>query len=171
MTPTMDQIAEYDESVTDDGALLLDRLVRSLHRNSDGFLSADEKHPKRGVDEWHNAICLYIYTVDDDELYTLNTYYVFGGYEPHTYEEWREIAFNAIDELNSKTETNWHGVYGWSTTTIRVTPIRTGDLFIAIDADGVRGVRVTFNPRKNKRSPHKGAKLQTRANASTRVRQ
>lgn len=154
----MNNVAEYDELVTDDGALLLDRLVRTLHRNKDGFLSADEKHPARSVDEWHNAVCLYIYTVDDD-LYTLNTFYVYGGTdEPHSYEEWREIAHHAIDELNDNAGSNWHGVYGWSTTTIRITPIRTGDLFVAIDNDGVRCVRVSFGAGKNKRASHKGAK-------------
>lgn len=151
----MNSVPEYDEAITDDGALLLDRLVRSLHRNSDGFLSADEKHPDRGIDEFHNAVCLYIYTVDDG-FYTLSTYYVFGGFDQqHTYEEWRDIAFEAIDELNIQhAGANWHGVYGWNTTTIRVTPIRTGDLFIAIDADGVRGVRIAFNTTKDKRETH-----------------
>lgn len=154
----MDAIAEYDELVTDDGALLLDRLVRSLHRNKDGFLSADEKHPARAVDEWHNAVCLYIYTVDDD-LYTLSTFYVYGGTdEPHSYEDWREIAHSAIDELNDNSGPNWHGVYGWSTTTIRITPIRTGDLFVAIDTAGVRCVRISFDPGKSKRASHKGTK-------------
>lgn len=154
-----DSVAEFDEIVTDDGALLLDRLVRSLHRNLDGFLSTDEKHPKRSIDEWHNAICLYIYAVDDDGFYTLNTYYVFGGYEPHSYEEWRKIAHETIDELNAHAGEGWHGVYGWSTTTIRVTPIRTGDLFVAVDADGVRSVRISFNTRKAKRATHKGKKV------------
>lgn len=148
--------AVYDELAVDDGALLLDRLVRSLHRNRDGFLSADEKHPNAGIDERHNAACLYIYTVDED-LYTLNTYYVYGGKEPHTYEEWREIAHDAVDELNANATENWHGVYGWSTTTLRITPIRTGDLFIAIDAAGVRGVRISFNTGKNKHASHKSA--------------
>lgn len=156
---TTESVAEYDEIISDDGALLLDRLVRSLHRNKDGFLSVDEKHPKRGIDPWHNAVCLYIYAVDDDGLYTLNTYYVYGGHDPHSYEEWREIAFDAVDELNEHASSNWHGIYGWSTTTIRVTPIRTGDLFIAIDADGVRSVRVSFNNRKDKRAAHKGKKV------------
>lgn len=150
----MIDVPEYDEAITDDGALLLDRLVRSLHRNADGFLSADEKHPDSGIDEWHNAACLYIYTVDEGS-YTLSTYYVFGGFEPHSYEEWRDIAFEAIDELNAQQKSaSWHGVYGWSTTTIRVTPIRTGDLFIAIDADGVRGVRITFDSTKAKCETH-----------------
>jgi hypothetical protein len=153
-------VPEYDEVITDDGALLLDRLVRSLHRNADGFLSTDEKHPKRSIDEIHNAVCLYIYAVDGDGFYTLNTYYVYGGSDPHTYEEWREIAFAAVDDLNEqRTDDNSYGVYGWSTTTIRVTPIRTGDLFIAIDADGVRSVRITFNSRKAKRASHKGKKV------------
>lgn len=146
-----------DDVITDDGALLLDRLVRSLHRNADGFLSTDEKHPKRAIDEWHNAVCLYIYAVDDDGFYILNTHYVYGGEEPHTYEEWREIAFEAVDELNAQQAGNWYGVYGWSTTTIRVTPIRNGDLFIAIDKDGVRSVRVSFNSRKSKHASHKSA--------------
>jgi len=155
---TMTDIAEWDEIVSDDGALLLDRLVRSLHRNKDGFLVPDERNPKHHVDSWHNAICLYIYTVDEDELYTLNTHYVFGGFEPHSYEEWREIAFDAIDELNKQAESNWHGVYAWSTTAIRMTPMRTGDLFIAVDANGVRGVRLSFNSRKVKREAHKSKK-------------
>lgn len=153
----MDSVAEYDEVVSDDGALLLDRLVRSLHRNKDGFLSTNEKNPKASIDDWHNAVCLYIYTLDD-ELYTLNTYYVFGGFEPHKYEDWCAIAHSAIDDLNKLAGSNWHGVYGWSTTTIRVTPIRTNDLFIAIDAEGVRSVRVSFNPRKSKHAARKSKK-------------
>lgn len=153
----MISIPEYDELVSDDGALLLDRLVRSLHRNKDGFVAVDERNPKHHIDAWHNAVCLYIYTADDDELYTLNTYYVFGGFEPHSYEEWREIAFDAVDELNK--QDNFYGVYAWSTTTIRMTPIRTGDLFIAIDVDGVRGVRITFDSRKAKRETRKSKKF------------
>jgi hypothetical protein len=153
----MFNVPEYDETVTDDGALLLDRLVRSLHRNADGFLSTDEKHPKRSIDDIHNAVCLYIYSADDDGLYTLSTFFVYGGDEPHTYEEWRDIAFEATDELNAQQTGNWYGVYGWSTTTIRVTPIRTGDLFIAVDTDGVRSVRIAFNSRKAKHASHKGA--------------
>jgi hypothetical protein len=155
-----DDVPEYDEAITDDGALLLDRLVRSLHRNLDGFLAPDERSPKHHIDEWHNAVCLYIYAVDENGFYTLNTYYVFSN-EPHTYEEWREIAYDATDELNeqSKDGANWHGVYGWSTTTIRVTPIRTGDLFIAVDAEGVRSVRVSFDTRKAKRASHKSQKI------------
>jgi hypothetical protein len=149
-----DSIAEYDDVVTDDGALLLDRLVRGLHRNKDGFLSVNEKNPKHSIDVLHNAVCLYIYTVDDG-LYTLNTYYVYGGREPHKYEEWREIAFSEIDQLNDDSGSNWHGVYGWSTTTIRITPIRNGDLFVAIDAKGARGVRVSFSAGGNKRASHK----------------
>lgn len=151
----MIEVPEYDEAITDDSALLLDRLVRSLHRNKDGFLSTDEKHPKRAVDEWHNAVCLYIYALDADGFYTLNTYYVYGGEDPRSYEEWREIAFTAVDELN-ESAANSFGIYGWSTTTIRVTPIRTGDLFVAIDTEGVRSVRIAFNTRKAKRASHKG---------------
>jgi len=155
-----DEVPEYDEAITDDGALLLDRLVRSLHRNLDGFLAPDERNPKHHIDEWHNAVCLYIYAVDENGFYTLNTYYVFSN-EPHIYEEWREIAYDATDELNeqAKAGANWHGVYGWSTTTIRVTPIRTGDLFIAVDAEGVRSVRVSFSTRKAKRASHKSQKV------------
>jgi hypothetical protein len=153
-----DYIAAYDEAVSDDGALLLDRLVRSLHRNKDGFLAADERSPKHHVDDWHNAICLYIYTTDEDKLFTLNTHYVFGGFKPHNYTEWCAIAFSAIDELNKQAELGWHGVYAWSTTTIRMTPMRTGDLFIAVDVNGVRGVRLSFNSRKAKRETHKSKK-------------
>lgn len=150
----MIDVPEYDEAITDDGALLLDRLVRSLHRNADGFLSTNEKNPKASIDEWHNAVCLYIYALDDDGFYTLNTHYVYGGSDPHTYEEWREIAFAATDEINLDAAAKRLSVYGWSTTMIRVTPIRTGDLFIAVDADGVRSVRVTFDNRKDKRASH-----------------
>lgn len=150
----MDSVAAYDDLVTDDGALLLDRLVRGLHRNKDGFLSANEKNPKHSIDEWHNAVCLYIYTIDDD-LYTLNTHYVYGGRDSHTYDEWCAIANAEIDRLNLESGSNWHGVYGWSTTTIRITPIRNGDLFIAIDAEGARGVRISFSPRANKHATRK----------------
>lgn len=153
-------MSDSDEIVSDDGALLLDRLVRSLHRNADGFLAVDERNPKHHIDEWHNAVCLYIYAVDSDGFYTLNTYYVYGGNELHRYEDWRTICFDAVDELNRQRKgDNWYGVYGWSTTTIRVTPLRTGDLFIAVDADGVRSVRVTFSTRKDKRAAHKSEKV------------
>lgn len=155
----MNSVAEYDEVISDDGALLLDRLVRSLYRNKDGFLAPDERSPKKHIDEWHNAVCLYIYSIDDN-LYTLNTYYVFGGFESHTYEEWCEIAHSAVDELNEQQSgRNWHGVYGWSTTTIKITPIRNGDLFIAIDDEGVRGVRISFSSRKAKRATRKSKTL------------
>lgn len=156
----MIDVPEYDEVITDDGALLLDRLVRSLHRNADGFLAPDERNPKHHVDEMHNAVCLYIYAADSDGFYTLNTYYAYGGNELHTYEEWRAIAFSAVDELNDKrADVDSFGVYGWSTTTIRVTPVRTGDLFIAVDADGVRSVRISFDSRKGKRASHNGKKI------------
>lgn len=149
-----DLIAEYDEIISDDGALLLDRLVRSLYRNKDGFLSTTEKYSD-GIEDQHNAVCLYIYTVDEYGFYTLNTYYVYGGKEPHSYKEWCDIANESTDELNAKADAAiWHGVYGWTTTTIRITPIRTGDLFICVDANGVRGVRITFNSRKNKHETH-----------------
>jgi hypothetical protein len=150
----IDSVPEWDEVVLDDGALLLDRLVRSLPRNKDGFLSTDEKNPRKSIDGRQNAVCLYIYTVDD-ELFTLNTFYVYGGHQQHTYEEWREIAFTAIDELNEQAEDNWHGVYAWSVTTIRVTPIRTGDLFIAVDTNGARGVRISFDTKRNERAARK----------------
>lgn len=158
----MSDVPEFDEVITDDGALLLDRLVRSLHRNADGFLAPDERNPKHHIDEWHNAVCLYIYATDDDGFHTLSTYYIYAGNdETHTYEEWREIAHEATDELNeeAKANINWHGVYGWSTTTIRITPIRNGDLFIAVDAEGVRSVRVSFSARKDKRAPHQSKKV------------
>lgn len=155
----MIEVPEYDEAITDDGALLLDRLVRSLHRNADGFLSPDERNPKHHIDEMHNAVCLYIYAADDDGFYTLNTHYIYGGEEQHTYEEWREITFDAVDDLNLQKAVNWFGIYGWSTTTIRVTPIRTGDLFIAVDTDGVRSVRVSFDTRKAKRASHTRKKI------------
>lgn len=154
----MFNVPEYDEAVVDDSALLLDRLVRSLYRNGDGFLSVNERSPKHHVDEWHNAVCLYIYAEDGDGFYTLNTYYVYGGRDPHTYEEWRDIAFEATDELNTQTKSaSWFGVYGWSTTTIRVTPIRNGDLFIAVDKEGVRSVRIAFDTREAKHAAHKSA--------------
>lgn len=150
----MDSVPEHDEIISDDGALLLDRLVRSLYRNVDGFLAPDERNPKHHIDEWHNAVCLYIYVLDADGFYTLHTFYVYGGNEPHKYEDWRAIAFDAVDELNKQQTDTWQGVYGWSTTTIRITPIRTGDLFVAIDDDGVRSVRISFNTRKAKRASH-----------------
>lgn len=148
-----DFLSAYDEVISDDGALVLDRLVRGLHRNDDGHLAINEKAHKKSVEENHNAACLYIYTKDAG-LYTLNTYYVYGGDNPNTYEEWREIVNTEIDSLNKQAGPNWHGVYGWNTTTIRITPMRTGDLFVAIDADGARGVRLAFNTRKDKREAH-----------------
>jgi hypothetical protein len=151
----MTEAVDYDEFLTDDGALLLDKLLRTLHRNKDGHLATDQQAHRAAIEENHNAAVLYIYTVDDAEQYTLNTHYVYGGHEPNSYESWREIVNAEVDDLNDNAAEGWHGVYGWTTTVIRITPLRNGDLFIAIDDNGARGVRLAFNTRKNKHAPRK----------------
>lgn len=150
-------VPEYEEAVLDDGKLTLDRLVRSLYRNKDGLLCVNEKNHKSAIDEMHNAVCLYVY-YQDSGMYMIDAYYVYAYDKPESYEEWRQIAWSATDDLNKKPPEGFYGVYGWLTTNIRVSVIRNGDMMIKVDAEGATGVRISFNRRRKGRKAHRGTK-------------
>jgi hypothetical protein len=147
---------DFDDIVVDDGALLADRLVRSLHQNNDGHLAINQKAHESSIEEHHNVAILYIYTSFDDG-YVLHEHYVYSV-DSLRYKEWKKIVIDECNKLELNKGDEWLGVYGWATAHIQVTPLRTGDLFIKIDKEGARGVRLTFDTRKTKRSSRKGAK-------------
>lgn len=145
-----------EESILDDSELLQDRLLRSLHRNTDGHLAGSKKLHLESIEETHNVATLYIYTLDKD-TYMLHTHYVYS-HEPLSYKEWLELVVRECFAIEEDKTDAYYGVYGWSTGYLRITPMRTGDLFIKIDADGATGVRLSFNPRTGKRNAHKETK-------------
>jgi hypothetical protein len=151
-----DDLTDDGETIHDDGKLTLDRLVRSLYRNKDGLLCVNEKNHKSAIDEMHNAICLYIY-YQEAGMYMIDAYYVYAYDKPESYEEWCEIAWSAVDELNEKPPQGFYGVYGWITTNIRVSVIRNGDMMIKVDAEGATGVRISFNRRSKGGKARRGA--------------
>jgi hypothetical protein len=140
------------ETILDDDDLLKDRLLRSLHKNNDGHLSTTSHNHEKAVSAAHNAGVLYIYT-REGRAYTLHEHYIYS-YDPHTYGEWKEITKKEIQRILKLPPKDWHGVYGWLTSTIAITPLRTGDLLIKVDKDGARGVRLTFDTRKAKHEAH-----------------
>jgi len=146
---------DADDLVLDDGALLADRLLRSLHRNDDGHLGPSYKHHENIIDPLHNVAILYVYTVEDD-AYSMYEHYVYS-HDSHTYRQWRMIAHDEVDRLNKHATATFYGVYGWSTGRIQITPLRTGDLFIKIDKTGARGVRLTFGSREDQHAARKEA--------------
>lgn len=141
------------EQVVDDSALLADRLVRSLHRNADGHLAGDQY--THDVEKQHNVGILYIYTHDRDGLYSLQEHYVYVD-KAHSYKEWLRILLPEARRVSRRIGKPLHGVYGWNTSYIQITPLRTGDLFITIDDKGARGVRLAFGPSETKRKARKG---------------
>jgi hypothetical protein len=141
------------EGILDDDDLLKDRLLRSLHRNNDGHLAVQVKHHEKAVTESHNAAVLYIYT-RDGRAYTLHEHYVYS-FDPRNYKEWNDAVKKEIERIILSKPKDWHGVYGWLTSTIVITPLRTGDLLIKVDKDGARGVRLSFDTRKAKHEAHK----------------
>lgn len=140
---------DIDDIVVDDGALLADRLVRSLHRNEDGHLAGNQKAHELAIEATHNVAILYIYTVLKDE-YMLHEHYVYSS-ESCNYKQWRKIAHDETDKLNANHRDDYIGVYGWATARVKITPLRNGDLFITIDNDGARGVRLSFSPTQAQR--------------------
>lgn len=138
-----------DEEILDDNDLLRDRLLRSLHRDQNGHLAGSRREHKSAVEELHNIAVLFLYT-KDSEAYMLHEYYV-HHHKPANYWSWRRIVIDECQMLyRNRDWTTWHGVYGWMTTHIQITPMRTNDLFIKIDATGATGVRLAFNRRRNK---------------------
>jgi hypothetical protein len=147
---------DIDNIVVDDSDLLADRLVRSLHRNPDGHLSASQQQHKDSVEITHNVAVLYIYTVDAGE-YMLHEHYVYSD-EPLSYNAWVDVVNDECLRLTENADKSFVGVHGWTTAHLKITPLRTGDLFIKIDIDGARGVRLTFDSAKTERKTRKGSK-------------
>jgi hypothetical protein len=152
---------ESNEVVIDDALLLQDRLMRSLHRNKDGHLAANRESHKTSISTEHNIATLYVYSIDDDGAYMLHEHYIFS-HQPLSYKEWLALVIRECFELDAEKADSYHGVYGWLTNHLRITPMRTGDLFIKIDGEGATGVRLTFDSRKNKRNAHKEKKSKSR---------
>jgi len=144
----------------DDAMLLQDRVLRSLHRSPDGHLAASRKAHKESVLDTHNVATLYVYTKEDDG-YTMHEHYVFS-HQPLQYKEWLEVVIKECFQLEANKSEIFYGVYGWLTGHLRITPMRNGDLFIKIDAEGAKGVRLTFDPRKNSRRAHNEKKSKTK---------
>jgi hypothetical protein len=149
-----------DDSVLDDSELLQDRLLRSLHRNIDGHLSGSKKSHFESIDDTHNIATLYVYTFQDDS-YMLHTHYVYT-HEPLRYKEWLQLVIRECFAIEADKTDVYHGIYGWVTGFLRITPMRNGDLFIKVDADGATGVRLSFNPRTGKQDAHKEKKSKSR---------
>jgi hypothetical protein len=157
------QIDAYpEEIILDDSVLLADRLLRSLHRNADGHLAAATNRHKDAIDPRHNVAILFVYTFEDEE-YTLHEHYVHSS-DPQSYKGWHKIALAEVAKVCKFSGKNLHGVYGWCTSLVPITPLRTGDLFIVIDKNGARGVRLAFNTRETKRETlrQKKSKAHTR---------
>lgn len=141
---------DLDEIVVDDSVLLADRLVRSLHRNDDGHLASNQQSHESSVELRHNVAVLYIYTTCEDG-HMLHEHYIYSS-EPLSYKAWRDAVFEEIDQLNEERDESFIGVHAWATAFIKITPMRTGDLFIKVDEMGATGVRLAFNSSKNKRT-------------------
>lgn len=151
------------EVVLDDSALLADRVVRSLHRNNDGHLAINKSLHADSITKLHNVVILYIYT--EDELgFTLHEHYVWNP-NPRGYKDWCRLALTEFQYLSKHGGKDFYGVYGWVTSTVHITPLRNGDLFIKIDKSGATGVRLAFNSsevkyealRPRKKNSHTGS--------------
>lgn len=135
-----------EDLLHDDADLLADRLLRSLHRNKDGHLAqAYNRHP-HGVEERHNVAILYCYTLTEG-AYTLYQHFVHSQTSLN-YKGWLSLVIAEGIQLHKFSGENFYGVYGWLTSTVAITPLRNGDLFIKIDKEGARGVRLAFSARK-----------------------
>ena len=143
--------------VIDDAILLQDRLMRSLHRNSDGHLAASKKGHNDSVLSTHNIATLYIYTVDSDEAYMMHSHYIYS-HDPLSYRNWLTLVIAECFKVEDNKSDTYYGVYGWLTGFMRITPMRTGDLFIKISEEGAKGVRLAFNTAKNKHEAYKKKK-------------
>lgn len=148
-----------EDVLLSDARLTLDRLIRSLYQNKDGLLCTNEKNHKTAIDDNHNALCLYVYYKEaKEEAYYLDVFYVYVAYPPESYAEWVQAAHESTDRLNAHPPDGFFGVYGWTTTVIKVTPIRTDDMLIAVDKQGARGVRISFDTRRKNGKTYRGKK-------------
>lgn len=135
-----------EETVLDDGDLLRDRLLRSLHRNADGHLAEHHKAHKTSIERTHNVAVLFVYTKDDD-AFIMHEHYVHSR-KPCNYWSWRRIATDEAKRIGREWNAKlFYGVYGWMTATIQITPLRNGDLFLKVDSTGASCVRVAFDPK------------------------
>lgn len=137
------------EIVLDDDDLLRDRLLRTLHKNRDGHLCANEKGHEQAIQVHHNAGTLFVYSRESDGAYTLHEHYIYSEY-PLDYKQWKTQVIAEAERVVDNNELVV-GVYGWLTTAIPITPLRTGDLFIKIDKTGAHGVRISFDSAKVRR--------------------
>ena len=147
---------DESELIQDDDILLQDRLLRSLHRDKNGHLNTDASYTSHAIAPKpnHNVVILSCYTCDDGE-YSLFSHYVYSS-EPLNYKEWCKVALTEAERITRKAarQKNFYGVYGWQTNFVKITPLRTGDLWLKIDEKGPRCVRLAFNPRKNSNETH-----------------
>jgi hypothetical protein len=152
------------EVVLDDDDLLRDRLLRTLHKNVDGHLAVDREAHKTAVADNHNAATLFVYTEEPD-AFTLHEHYIYSD-KPLTYKQWNVNVQKEAHKILANLKT-LHGIYGWLTTNIFITPLRNGDLFIKVDKNGAHGVRISFSPRKDKRKAcAKATKKRGRSNSN-----
>jgi hypothetical protein len=158
------------ELVLDDGMLLADRIVRSLHRNADGHLSTASNNHKRSIEHSHNVAVLYLYSEEEPEAYVLHEHYVYNP-KPANYFSWRRIVHDEVRRVLRTAEVELYGVYGWVTSHVPITPLRNGDLFIKIDEYGARGVRLTFGSTEGKHGAHSKTKTAKRGRNRHRSRQ
>lgn len=158
-----------DELILDDDGLLADRLLRSLHRNTDGHLSSSIRNHSDSVLTTHNIAILYVYTLADN-AYTLHEHYVYS-FEPLPYEQWKPLVYAECKLLYENPVRDFHGVYGWQTSFLRITPLRNGDLFIKVDKDGVTGVRLSFSSLQDKHDAHSKEKASAKRVSGNRLRQ
>lgn len=142
-----------DALILDDGDLVRDRLLRSLHRNSDGHLAASPRRHADQVSPLHNVAVLYVYCAHEGDSHSMHEQYIFS-HDPRSYRDWWHLVNTECFRLHRADQTII-GVYGWMTSTMRITPLRTGDLFIKIDRSGVHGVRITFSAAETQRETHK----------------
>lgn len=108
----------------------------------------------------------YLY---EEEFYTLVERHIYS-YDSHTYKAWHKIVLREIQHIVDTKPDNWLGVYGWMTTKINVTILRTGDLFIKVDDSGAHGVRLTFSPRENSNEARTKKTAKKSRDRSNRVR-
>lgn len=142
-----------DALVLDDGDQVRDRLLRSLHRNADGHLAASHRKHAEQVTAEHNIAVLYVYQAPEPGAHSMYESYVFS-HDPRGYREWYRLVNAECFRLH-RADKSVLGIYGWLTSFMRITPLRTGDLFIKIDRSGAHGVRISFDTAKDDRKTHK----------------
>lgn len=156
-----------EDTVYDDDVLLADAVLRTLHRNRDGHLAPHQRH-KESVLGDHNVAILYLYLIEDD-AYVLAEHYVYSP-DSINYNQWCKIAVAEVAHIHKQAGNELHGVFGWITGKIQITPLRTGDLFIKINKDGASGVRLSFSARKAKQHARSKKTAKTRSPRRNRFR-